>query len=165
MKIQTGTLHSGGLSTEIEIKALLERFGRSEVGAILTYEAIEDCIETPHDSARFRTVLGRYKRRMLDQYGVHFITLKNIGIKVLSAQERVELGIDGAGKAFKRIRVNAERLQQIPRDQLNQETTRRANTAQVLLAKVYNDFASNKLTIRAPGKADALPRLNVVGEK
>lgn len=155
-------LHFGGVSTDIEVKALMDHFGTPAVGTILAYEDIEVVTGVERAKTRFRTVMERYRSRMEALHGIHLATLANIGYKVLSPAERVERNLNTAGQGFRRLAVAEDRLKSINRKELNTEDAKRADTAQLLLAKVGQVYSDNKPLIQAPGKAGVAPQLKVV---
>lgn len=155
-------LYFGGVSTDIEVKALMDHFGVPTPGTVLAYEDIEVVVGVERGKSRFTTVRQRYMQQMMKLHGVHLKALPNVGLKALTAQERVDTSIDRAVVGMRRLRESEERLRQVPRTDLAKPDAARADAAQVLLAKLCGEFSSEKKTFQAPGAASTAPRLAVV---
>lgn len=158
----TGKPYFGGVATDIEVKDLMDHFGTPQPGMVLSHEDIEACIGVDRLKPRYRTVLERYRQRMMELHGTQLAALRGIGYRVLNANERVERNIHDAGLGLRKVRIAAERLQSVPRVGLDAETAKRADTAQVMLAKLYQTYSDAQPSIQAPGKAESSPRISLV---
>ncbi len=145
----------GGMPTKPDVDKLMH-LDLSE-GDTVTHEQIEDIIGHPHDSNRYRAIVGRWRRVILAQQNLLLLSLPNVGYKVLTPSERVASGVDGFVKAGKRIRKNTILLGMIPDQNLSTvERTKRDHVTRVSLA-VLETMQEGAKQVELK-KIDPLPR-------
>lgn len=150
---EKGKLYFGGVSTDIELKALREHYAEVEPGKVITHEEIEAVVGVKRDTNRYRTVMTRFKRMMLLDFNVELKARSGAGYVVLTASDRVRAGIDSGHKIHRQIRKTHYRLTVIPREQLSNEEVRRADHAQMVMSKLSDDLNVARKQIAPPSRS------------
>lgn len=162
---KTGKAYFGGLSTDVEVKALMEHYQQPQEGAVLPYEDIEALIGVERDKSRFKSVLNRYRQQMERLHGVIFAAMPKIGLRVLTPQECVDRNAVDFGHKIKGALRAGDRTARIPRERLSADDASRADALQLMSAKVSQTFLDGRPAIKPPEKAAAAPRLQLVNGK
>lgn len=98
-------IFAGGVPTEPDVRALIERYGVPAEGTMIPYVEIEKLIRCGRRSFRFKTVTDRWRKQLKRDHNVATgCDCRGEGIKVLCPDERVS-----AGKAKTRTAVRAIR--------------------------------------------------------
>lgn len=92
-----------GLPTEIDVRALVERFGVPEVGAVIGYPEVEAVIKCKHGSYRWGTVTHAWRKQLYKLHNVVF-RARDGEFTALNAEERVDLGGDRVQRGFREFR-------------------------------------------------------------
>lgn len=145
-----GKLYFAGMSTDNEIRALFEQFGSANKGQIITHDQIEGIVGVRRDSHRYRTITGRFVREMLKSKNLELACQRNEGYRVLTDSERLGKAEKDTGKTHRAMKKIHYRIATIPRGQLTTEESRRADHAQVLVAKIVDDMGSARKQIAPP---------------
>lgn len=145
-----GKLYFGGMSTDIELKKLMDAYGEAEPGTLITHNQIADLIGAQYGTSRYGTVVSRWRRTMLAKNNIEVAARRREGYVVSTASERVQ----NASNAFKRIGDGLRRIHYrfaaVPRQDLSSEDARRADHSQMVVAKMCDDVASARKQISPP---------------
>lgn len=153
-----GKLFFGGMSTDVELGKLMERYGETDPGALITHDEIESAIGMSRDSNRYRTVIARWKRAMFSKCNLEVTSRKGEGYVVMTPAERVQKASDDTRKINNEIRRVHYRFAVVPRSGLSDQDIRRADHSQIALAKLCDDMASARKTIEAPTRPEYIGR-------
>jgi len=155
---KTGTtLHFGGVPTDIEVRAIRERWPEHtlEAGQVLAYDDIADVAGITRGSGRWASVTARW-RRTCEAHGVLIGTERGEGFKVLGARDRLELSEHKFGCAVRATRRSLRVAGSVATSELTQEERARLDFTQRRAAAVLG-------TAQIRAAAD-LPRLTRTGK-
>lgn len=152
-----GKLYFGGMSTDIELKALMDAYGEAETGTLIPHEDLESLVGSERNTNRFRTVVARWKRTMFAKCNLEVAARPREGYVVLTPSERVQKASDDTKRIQTGLRRVHYRFAAVPREQLSQQDARRADYSQVMIAKLCDEMASARKQISPPSKPDRGP--------
>lgn len=152
-----GKLFFGGMSTDIEIKKLMDAYDDLKPGDVVSHDDVERLLGVARKENRYRTVMARFKKMMLTGKNIEMAARHGEGYAVLSASERVRKVTDDTGRIYDGLRRVHYRIASVPRAELSEHEARRADHAQVLLSKICDDMAMAKKEIAPPARTDRLP--------
>lgn len=116
------------IPVEVDVELLQESFPREElvVGQIIPYEAIEAVLNLtrkthPH---RFQAVVGAWRRALLIESGIAFLTLVNVGYKVANDRQKLSLGDNYRTQSLRRLKRSAEHYNAINTENLTDDEKR-----------------------------------------
>lgn len=89
-----------GVPTAVDVRILEEKFGVPTESDVITYEDIESVLKIKRDVYRFKTVLLAWHKKLLNEQNIFIITVRNIGVKAATPDERIEW----SSKAHKRAK-------------------------------------------------------------
>ena len=78
-----------GMPTAPDVKRLHEAIGVPKEGELVTYERIEQAIGESRKNARWRTVVGVWRRQLFNESNILLIAVANKGFLVADEKERV----------------------------------------------------------------------------
>ena len=145
-----GKLYFGGMSTDIELNALMDAYGEAETGTLVTHEEIEELIGSNRNDYRYRTVVARWKRTMFAKCNLELSARPREGYVVLTPSERVQKASDDTKRIQTGLRRVHYRFAAVPRDQLSHQDARRADFSQIMIAKLCDEMASARKQIAPP---------------
>ena len=105
-----GRVWRGGVSTEVDVRRLLDRFGRPEQGKKWSYSEVEDAIGVAKRETRFRTVTLAWRSVVYKLYNVVIGCETGHGFVVLQEPERVGLGTQWYRGAMRKMRRTQKML-------------------------------------------------------
>ena len=135
----TQKLYFGGVPTDPEVKRLAEAFGTPDPG-LIPYEQLEAVVDVTRETNRFRTILTRWRRRLLQEQNIYTAAIQGAGIKVLNEPERTEAVERLQGRAsstqrrvlFHAVRIRVELLDSIYRARVDHLRIQAARAARVV---------------------------------
>lgn len=90
-------LFNRGIPTEIDVNALMQKFGVPSIGTVVKYEAISAVIDQPADSNRWYAVVMAWRKKLDRESNVIFRAIPNVGFEALDGAGRVDV----AGRIYK----------------------------------------------------------------
>lgn len=106
------------------VRVLLETFGH-ERGTRFTHDQIVAVVKEPRGSHRYRTIIGAWRRELLNTCGVHLASVPNEGYEMVDAQAQVLHGVRKFEQGKRAVRKSVQVIAASPDSQLD-EAQRRA---------------------------------------
>lgn len=116
----------GGLPTDIDVRALFEAFGVPNEGVVIPYETVAAVIKSPVTSNRWKTVTGRWRRRLVAEHNVYMLARDGAFSRRDPAQ-RIELGAGDLRSAYRRVRRSHIVTEGTDRSRLTEEQKKQAD--------------------------------------
>lgn len=104
-----GAVFFGGIPTDIEVAKLEEAFGTPDEGVVLNYEDIDGVLGMSRDEARWRSVVGAWRKKLLREKNLTSRGVRNEGILFHNASQRVD-HLKGRARQEVRRLVETNRL-------------------------------------------------------
>lgn len=117
-------LFLGGIPTDIELKALLDKFGAPDPG-LISYSEIEQAVNVDRDTHRFRTIVTRWRKKLFRDYNIDTAAAKNEGIRILTEPERVDESESAFGRSAKGIVRAHVRVRSVRSETLDTRTLKK----------------------------------------
>lgn len=144
------SLYFGKVSTDNEVRTLLEAYKHVSEGTLLPHKEIAAKVSVDPEGNRYRTIVGRWRRLMLTQFNIELRARHGTGYVALTAAERVTTNIDDGLRIFKRMGQTVERMKVIPRAALDTDDAKRLDHATVLMSRVSDEASRAKKEIAPP---------------
>lgn len=157
-------LFFGNVSTDNEVRTLLETFKGVKDGTLITYKKVAEIVDVEVESTRFRTITNRWRKIMLSQFNIELRARAKEGFVALTASERVTANINDGLRLFKRVERTVGKLRCIPRYALEGHDTARLDHATTLMARVANAASDAKKELAPPAPHRLLTRRPVPSE-
>ena len=122
-------LNLDGRPTRPDVDLLLKSFEFNE-GDIVRHDQIEPVIEEDWRSNRYRTVMEALRKRIKQDRNVAVIAVTNVGFKVISANDWVDVNASKTRLNFERERRNFRDTGRIPNHELSPEQRVRKDALQ-----------------------------------
>lgn len=84
-------VYFAGLPTDIDVRAIIEKWGVPSEGVPISYEEIAALIKVPVASCRFKTVTGAWRRRLRREHDIYLLA-RHGAFTVRDPVQRVEFG-------------------------------------------------------------------------
>lgn len=139
-----------GLSTEYEVKLLMETYGDAEPGTLIKYESICNLIGVQRGTHRFRGIMAQWKGKMIGQENLYLHAIINEGYKVMTAQERIEAGVDGVISIRKKSARTVHMIATTSRAEMQEEEKIKADHMQMILNRLHDSVVSASQNISLP---------------
>ena len=143
-------MYFGKLSTDTELSALIDRFKDAEPGTLITHEQIEAAVGEKRTKGRYRTIVCRFKKTMLAEFNKELKARHGEGYVVLTPSDRVSHAIHSSSSIHRQIRKTHFRAMMIPRTDLSQEDTRKADHVQMVMSRMNDDLTLARKSIAPP---------------
>jgi hypothetical protein len=151
-----------GRPTKPDVDRLMAAFGqRKRDGSVLKHEEVESVIHEERRSSRYRTVVGAWRKRMVEESGVLIDGRKTRGegYRFLTAGEMVVYGISEVSQATRKIGRGARAVGLAPDEELTAaERMKRDHVASHMSFLMRSMRAARKAIGVGPSSYDALPR-------
>lgn len=88
-----GHIFTGGMSTDMDIRTLRERWPDTAltVGLVIPYADLEQVLKLKRQSARFRTVLSRWRRLIESETGTVVLgSERKVGLRVMDNTQKLD---------------------------------------------------------------------------
>lgn len=157
MEKQQQHMYFGGVPTAIEVDKLLKTYSTVEVGRIITHEEIEALVgvERARNLSRYHTITTRFAAKIFRQYNVRLLSLRGVGYRVLSPNERVDLSIDSAGSAVRHLGRALRDVVSAPRIEMNETEKQRADHVQATIGRLHEDGTKARNAVKLPKQDQA----------
>lgn len=148
-------IYRGPVSTDAEVKVLMEKYSTAKPGEIVQHDTIEKLTETKRGTARYCTVVARWKRAMYEKSNLLLKARPGEGYAILSAAERVQKVCDDTGKVTTRLYTIHREASSVPRSELSKEDAKVADHIQIVSARMAQTLAKETKTIAPPSDIKA----------
>lgn len=151
-------VHFGGIPTDVDVRKLVDEFGKPAVGSEITHEQIEQVLRIERASNRYKTVVSAWRKRLIDSHGIVMGAVAGVGYRSLNEAEQMDAGFlsikHGARKQLRGIKAAARVLTSDPLLLKKQELATRYGIA---LAAEHNTMMKQ---IEPPKQPPQMPRLS-----
>jgi len=134
-----------GVPAEPDMKKLMEKWPEDKltVGLVLTYDELEAVLNTEGDCSkdkgtRFRYILMKWRKFLEESCSILLGPERGVGLKVLSADGRVDVAGGYLRSAYRRARRANTVAADVPRNELDQETAHRLDHIHMLSASILS---------------------------
>jgi len=145
-----GKLYFGGMSTDLEIKALREHVAEAKPGDVLRHEAIERVVGVERSSNRYRAIVSRFKKLLFSERNIELKSMRLEGYLVMTPSDRVRKVVEDSNRIHGHLRKVHFRTAAIPRASLTKEEEKLADHAQLVTAKICDEMATARKQIAPP---------------
>jgi len=114
----TATIFSSGIPTEPDVKKLLTTFTNLKAGVVITHTDIENTINVKPGTARYRTIVTAWRRRLLNEQNIDMEAVPSVGLRVLEPFERTTVSVRDFRRGVRRIGKSMSRIKRVPVEQL-----------------------------------------------
>lgn len=150
-------LFLGGIPTDIDVRKLIDAFGKPEIGAEVTHEQIEEVLGIGRDTNRYRGVTLAWRKKLERDHNIRMGSAAGVGYRSLSPSERISAAIvgtqQGARKQLRAIRSSDRVVTDDPVLQKKQELLHRYGIA------IASEANSTMKQIEPPKPSQQMPRL------
>jgi len=115
-----GALFFGGVPTEPDVRALVEKYGVPEEGTKIPYAEVAELIRTQPWSSRFCTVTARWRNGLLKDHNVKIGAVAGC-FNVLTPDERISMSINEFRSGVRSIERSVRLNETTDRDRLSPE--------------------------------------------
>lgn len=153
-------LFFGGNTTDPEVKALMEKFSAIKAGDLLRHETLASAIGATVKSIRYYTVMRAFRKALARDRDLVLLADPGSGYKVLSADDRVDLGVATVGRGLRFVKRGGRTISTVVANRGNEltESKRRvADHASRLISNLMSAGRSAMREIRNPGMQERLP--------
>ncbi len=148
-----------GRPTAREVQAIVALFETKRAGDLLPHEVLETLARAEPGSARYRTVIGAARRRILREHGVELMTVRGLGYKVPTGDEQLRQSAGHLRRGVKRIGYGARVADAIADHRLDtQGRARRDHIVQRIAYLAAMGKVERKELEMELGKTETLPR-------
>jgi hypothetical protein len=155
-----GNLFFGRLSTDPELRRLLEAFGVPKQDTLVSYAAIAEAIggDLTFIMPRFRTIMHRWRRTLLREHNLDSLVKRGEGIAFLTESDRLQAAEGDFRRGAKIIRKASVRGGLVDRSKLDEPGALRAEKFQEAAAAVFRSATDVYKALPAPPATVSLPR-------
>lgn len=150
-----------GRSTDIPVRALMEKFGDRKRGDLIEYADIEKVADIQRGTARWNTVTQRFLREMREQKAIHLKCEMNTGYRLCTPDQQLRAGVDRGKRAHKQLAKGVRIIEVIPdKDLAPPLRTERDHAVRLFADSVQRLRSDTKaLTVRI-SSPEPLPKIN-----
>ncbi len=151
---------ANGLTTDPEIKELLATFQPETLKpeTIIAYGDLEPIVRASRKTARFRTVVSRWRRLLLREHNIDTQAVASVGIEILEENRRVSLGIIDTRSGFRKVRRAMNRIGRADTARLDDHHIAQQSHALRLLRAISDSARDAERTIASAGQIESLPK-------
>lgn len=102
-----------------DLDKLLQAFGKPEEGRVIRHEEIEAALGMRRGTSRYRAVLGKWRRKLVELHNVQLGLLVNVGYKALLPDERIDDSLGQFKRGARRIKEGVKRAASTHPDDLD----------------------------------------------
>lgn len=132
-----------GLPTEPDVNNLLGALPDLKPGDEIPNDWISEIIKAPWRSARFKTVVSVFRKKLLREKNIDTRCVPGVGVRILTEPERVTESIGGFRKGVRGVRKSAARISLVTTSVLSPEDQRRADFARRQMEATYSAAAKS----------------------
>lgn len=147
----------GGVPTDPDVKKLEAQFGMPTPGTLISHHDIAACIGVPWRSSRYRTVVDRWRRKLMRESNVDTGAEPGVGIKVLTPPERLVASEKDFKGAVVDIGRAGTRITAIPAEGLTEPERERKTRSEQIIWRTRLHAAAEVKALRPPPPTPALP--------
>jgi hypothetical protein len=140
-------LFVGGVSTEPDVKRLLETFGCPDEGKVISYADVEAMLGIERTTSRFRTVVTAWRRQLKKLHNVEMFTLSGVGYRVLAPADRVVGSVNEFARGVRKIGRAVTRIESVPVERLDQKQQKSAEHTRRLMHATLSQARSDSKAI------------------
>lgn len=156
-------LFFGGVPTAPDVKKLEDRFGIPSASSTVTHEDIAGCIGSPWKSARYGSVMGSWRKKLMREHNVDTVVVPGVGVKFLTGSERINVSESDFGSAVRKTRKAANRIMVVPDDGLSDIEKKKRDHVCVIASRSYMVMATERRAIKGTSAPEAMPRKSAEG--
>lgn len=108
----------GGLPTEIDVRKLIDQFGKPDYG-LIPYADIEAVLGMAWRTPRFRLILTNWRKHLRKELNLDTSMQPGEGVTVLRAGERIEVSHGDLKRAIRQTRKSYARIISVPTAELD----------------------------------------------
>jgi hypothetical protein len=150
-------LYFGGVPVGPDVDRLDVEYQELTHEQVLTHEELSGAIGYSIKSSRYRTVVTAWRKRLFDERGIELQAVRGLGLRVMTNSQRIDSHIDKAVGGLKAVVRAGARLAVVPRHDVPAHVAKRADHAQLFIAKLGPSIDQFKTSVRLPGAADTMP--------
>lgn len=139
------------------VDLLMKEWPHPEADSVYLHQDIAHVAECKYGSARYRSVIASWKRRLMKELNIDIDSVVGHGYRVLTENERVAVGIKDFGLARRSMGRSVNRIERAETGKLDDHHRKQQDHAKRLRELVDSGRKAEK-SIAIVGKVVALPR-------
>lgn len=153
-------VHFGGNTTDPEVKKLMEKFSVIKPGDLLSHAEIAALAGAEPKSNRYYTVVEQFRKKLEQDLDLILKTEFGKGYRVLSADQRVDLGVGTVGRGLRFVKRGGKTIANVVinrSSELSEQKKRTADNAGRLIQNLVQAGRKMMREIKNPTMQERLP--------